>query len=384
MKVPWGNSLNLSRLLPAFSLVLSMLVPDTRDLKVSRFSDDQEMTVKIGLLISDGKSNAARQGAEMAIRNANLNGGLNGKPFQLIVKSMEGPWGTGSKEAIDLIFEEKVWALLGSHDGRNAHLVEQASAKAQIVFLSAWPADPTLSQAFIPWFFNCVPNDVQQAESLFKEIYNINKLSHTAVVYDSQYDSNKSLASFLGKIRSEGKTPPARFQYEGNGHDLNDLARRIIKSEPDCLILFCKPAASLGLFLRIRQGDFKKPVYGPLWLLNEDELSCNELRNYDNDLRIPSGCWSDTKTSDFGKKYTGLYGNPPGMVASYAFDGMNLLIGAIKEAGIRDREKIQTALMGMRYEGVTGLLQFDQKGNRSGTYKVVPVNEGIPAKPKKE
>ncbi len=374
----------MRKLLPAFSLVLTLLVPDSRELKVTRCPDDQETTVKIGLLISDSKSKAARQGAEMAIRNANQNGGLNGKPFQLIVRSMEGPWGTGSKEAVDLIFEEKVWALLGSHDGRNAHLVEQASAKAHVVFLSAWPADPTLSQAFIPWFFNCVPNDVQQAESLVNEIYNINKLSHITIVYDSEYDSNKSLASFLGKIRTDGKTPPVQFQYEGNGHDLNDLARRIIKSDADCLILFCKPAASLELFLRIRQGDFNKPVYGPLNLLNEDELSFNELRNYDNDLLIPSGDWSGSKTLAFGKGYTGMYGNPPGMVASYAFDGMNLLIGAIKEAGIRDREKIQTALTGIRYEGVTGLVQFDQKGNRSGAYKVVPVNKGIPAKPKKD
>jgi branched-chain amino acid transport system substrate-binding protein len=128
-------------------------------------------SVKIGLLIPDNNSVAARQGAELAVRKANEDGGFQGRPFELVVRSMEGPWGTGSKQAVSLIFEEKVWALMGSHDGRNAHLVEQAATKAIVPFVSAWAGDPTLSQAFVPWFFNCVPNDSQQAETLIDEIY---------------------------------------------------------------------------------------------------------------------------------------------------------------------------------------------------------------------
>ncbi len=83
---------------------------------------------------------------------------------------MEGPWGTGSKQAVELIFDEEVWAILGSHDGRNAHLVEQVSAKSRVVFMSAWSGDPTLSQAFVPWFFNCVFNDLQVSDVLIDEI----------------------------------------------------------------------------------------------------------------------------------------------------------------------------------------------------------------------
>src|SRR4030065_2578466 len=127
-------------------------------LSASRIPMEPGQPVKIGLLIPDSKSVAAKQGAELAILKANENKGFQGRPFQLVVRSMEGPWGTGSKQAVDLIFEEKVWALLGSHDGRNAHLVEQAATKAIVPFVSVWAGDPSLSQAFVPWFFNCVPN----------------------------------------------------------------------------------------------------------------------------------------------------------------------------------------------------------------------------------
>src|SRR5512133_3912397 len=72
--------------------------------------------VKIGLLIQEKTSLAAIQGAEMAISIANKNGGFKGRSFQLLTKGMEGPWGTGSRMAVDLIWEDNVSALIGSHD----------------------------------------------------------------------------------------------------------------------------------------------------------------------------------------------------------------------------------------------------------------------------
>jgi ABC-type branched-subunit amino acid transport system substrate-binding protein len=145
-------------------------------------------SVKIGLLIPENKSLAASRGAEMAISKANENSGFNSRPFKLVIRSMEGPWGTGSKEAVNLIFKENVCAIMGSHDGRNAHLVEQVITKARIVFLSAWASDPTLSQAFVPWYFSCVPNDLQQADALIEEIYTKRKIVRIAAVAGNDYD----------------------------------------------------------------------------------------------------------------------------------------------------------------------------------------------------
>jgi ABC-type branched-subunit amino acid transport system substrate-binding protein len=94
-------------------------------------------------------------------------------------------------------FNEKVWALLGSHDGRNAHLVEQAATKSTVVFVSAWPADPTLAQAFVPWFFNCIPNDIQQAELLAEDIITEKNSGRVVIISGKDYDSQLSLTAFL-------------------------------------------------------------------------------------------------------------------------------------------------------------------------------------------
>ena len=353
-------------------------------LKASTGLADAAEEVRIGLLVPNQKSLSAIQGAGLAIRIANENGGLKGKLFRLISRTMEGPWGTGSKQAVSLIFEEKVWALLGSHDGRNAHLVEQAATKSTVVFVSAWAGDPTLSQAFVPWFFNCVPNDIQQSEALIEEIYDRRNLSSVAVVYDDDYDSMQALSNFLKKADLENKPEPVQFHYENSPADLNTLSDKIADSGADCLILFCNPLISNKIFLTVRRKDKTLAFFGPQLILNEDILAESELREYNNEIMVPSLEYQVSKYSEFRRRYLETYGIAPGMVAAYAFDGMNALIRAISNSGSREREKIQKALSEINFEGVTGPVKFDEKGNRLSRLSMMNVIDGFPVIPDKQ
>jgi branched-chain amino acid transport system substrate-binding protein len=338
----------------------------------------QAEPIKIGLLIQDKASLAAKHGAELAIKMANEKGGGNGRPFQLITKDMEGPWGTGSKQAVDLIFENEVWALLGSHDGRNAHLVEQAATKSTVVFLSAWSSDPTLSQAFVPWFFNCVPNDRQQADELIEEIYNKRKFTRVVTIADNAYDSNQALKSFLQSIKLSGKSEPVNLPYNNSARELNVLADQVIKAKANCIVLFCQPSSSLEIIRILQQRKMNEPVFGTLSILNENMLSEKEFREFDNMMSVSSGIWNGSKNMAFRQEYEKLYGKMPGLVAAYAFDGMNLLIEAIRISGGPELEKIQQALSKIRHEGVTGPIRFDSKGNLKGNFAVVKILNGLP------
>lgn len=348
---------------------------------ITQSEENPSQTIKIGLLIPDSESIAAIQGAELAIRKANEKGGLNGRHFQLVPRSMEGPWGTGSKQAINLIFEEKVWALFGSHDGRNAHLVEQAATKSQVVFVSAWSGDPTLSQAFVPWFFNCVPNDHQQVASLIEEIYYKKKFNKIAVVSGNDYDSKITLDNFLKSVKKSGKPDPVQFNYGNYIQRLTVLTDEINKIDADCILLFCQPLASSKLVRELKLKGLNLPLFGSIMLLNEDEISTEDLKIYDNILSVPAGDWSVPEFTNFTQEYQKAFNKMPGMVASYSFDGTSVLIEAIRNAGSDDRELIQKSLGTIRCNGVTGPILFDDKGNRLGNFKVMRTLNGVPAKP---
>ena len=333
--------------------------------------------VKIGLLLSDSKSLAAKYGAELAILNANRKHGKNGIEFELVVKSMEGPWGTGSKQAVAMIFDDDVAAILGSHDGRNAHLVEQVSAKSRVVFLSAWSSDPTLSQAFVPWFFNCVPNDVQQADALFEEIYKKRLLTDIVVVSDKSYDSKSGLNSFLKNVTMEGKATPFQYLYDSADADINDLTEKIISPATDCVVMFILPPVSVKIIKQIKLNHLNLPVFGSLELLDENRIHGKDLKDYEKVAFVSSVNMSDRIGISFCEDYNKTYGNMPGAVAAYAFDGMNILIESIRKAGT-EREKLQKYIADINYDGVTGTIQFDDKGNRKGTPGFVELKNGIP------
>ena len=358
------------------ALLLLVLIGTVKTL--SQDIESPSLKIKIGLLIQDNRYTSALQGAEMAVRKANEAGGLNGRPFQLVTRSMQGPWGTGSKQAVSLIFEEKVWALFGSHDGRNAHLVEQAATKSQVVFLSAWATDPTLSQAFVPWFFNCVPNDRQQAASLIEEIYDKRKIKQTTIIYTNDYDSKMAKDNFLKLGKMSGKPDPVQYCYDDFDTKSDALIEKIGKPDVKCIILFCNPSASVEIIGKIRKNKMDKLLFGPVMLLNENELSGQELQVFDDILSVPSGNWPESENLIFRKEYQRAFGRLPGIVASYSFDGMNVLIRAIINAVEPDREKIQRSLAGMNFIGVTGPVQFDDKGNRSGDFETRQVKNGLP------
>jgi len=336
-----------------------------------------EKIIKIGLLVANDESVLARNGAEMAIENANEIEGPNGLHLQLVVRSMEGPWGTGSKEAVNLVFDEKVWAIIGSHDGRNAHLVEQVIAKTHIVFLSVWATDPTLYQAFVPWFFSVVPNDLQQADVLIEEIVHKQKRTKIVIISDKSYDSKLAQKSFLEAKKKLGKVEPMQLTYDNANTSFGDLFDVINKNDTDCIVLFGKPPTSLNFIQQLRQNGMDQPVFGNLAFLSKDLSDNEDFAKYGNVTIVSFGNWLSSGNLSFVNSYKKKYGKIPGAVSAYSFDGTNLIIEAIKQSGF-ERGKIQETMAKIRYKGITGFIQFDDNGIRLGAAEIMKIDFGIP------
>ncbi|NOY36378.1 MAG: ABC transporter substrate-binding protein [Chlorobi bacterium] len=344
--------------------------------KPSRGTDKlkQNTQLNIGLLIPDKEALEAKHGAEIAIRDANKKGGYPGLPFHLVVRSSEGPWGAGSKKSVGLVFDDNVLAIMGSLDGRNAHLAEQVATKTKVAFISAWATDMTLSYAFVPWYFRCIPDDEQQATALIQEIYNKRRINNIALIGTESYDSRNALNTFIKVAESMGITKPRQFLYKSS--DQNFLAG-IDESGIEAFVLFGKPALASDFMSLYRQGNMKQPVFGTLSLLDDQKSHTHNWNILDNSIMVSSDQWFTNKGVNFQKQFQRIYGYQPGPVAAYAYDGMNMIIKAIKVAG-PDRDKIIDALSKMKYSGITGEIRFDEKGNRSGDAGLMILKNGVP------
>ncbi len=334
-------------------------------------------TINIGLLISDNKAIEAVQGAEIALNNANKRLETKEKNyFKLIVLSMEGPWGTGSKQAVSLIYQHNVWAILGSHGGRNAHLVEQVTAKEHNIFLSAWSTDPTLSKAFVPWYFSCVYNDSQQAESLVDEIYVAKNISTAAVISDDGYDSKSAADNFVKAVILKGKEEPLKFVQNNDSENLGNIVDMIAAAHPGCIVLFTQPDVSLKIITRLHARRIDVPVYGTLSLLQND-ITADQLTELNKTIITASADWLRNDEYPFTREYNKKYGKLPGAVAAYAYDGLSIIIRAIMDSNY-NRDNLQKSMANIKYKGITGDVRFDDRGNRSGEAPLIMIKNGIP------
>ncbi len=291
--------------------------------------------IRIGLLIEDEGFAEAREGAEEAVREINEQGGLKGRKLELLVRSMEGPWGKGSKQAVELIFDQEVWALIGSSQGRNAHLVEQVIAKTNVVFVSAWASDPTLSKAYVPHFFNCVPNSDQRAETIARHMEDRGSLGNWLLVHDGSYDSSQSVNSLLDQEQVK-ENPPVDRLVCGSPRDFDKLAERIADHKPDALVLFCNKEMAIGLSDRLRSRGIQVPIYLD---------AAAAVENAD-------------------------------LISSYAYDAVKVLAGAIRRSA-SDPTRLREAMARTDYQGRTGKIKFDERGNRIGLPSMVETGKQI-------
>jgi ABC-type branched-subunit amino acid transport system substrate-binding protein len=85
-------------------------------------------------------------------------------------------------------------------------------------------------------------------------------------------------------------------------------------------------------------------------------------------LQFPLASWDpqsvDENVRRFVAAFQGQYGMEPNVYAAHAYDAMNILALAIREAGL-DSQELRFYLNGMNpYPGVTGATAFDDKGER--------------------
>lgn len=126
---------------------------------------------------------------------------------------------------------------------------------------------------------------------------------------------------------------------------------------------------------QILQKNPDLKVFGPLALMGERGLSDQELKNCEGVILISSGHWFTPEGKLFCLEFMKIYGYRPGPVAAYAYDGTNLIIEAIKSAGT-DSEHIRKSLAEIKHSGASGIIQFDEKGNRVWTGELVKVRNG--------
>jgi len=281
-----------------------------------------------------------------------------------VIRSAEGLWGTGSKESVAFVYEDEVCAIVGSLDGRNAHLAEQVAAKSHLSYIEAYATDPTLSQAFVPWFMRVVPNDDQQAKALLELIIK-NGGAKIGILTTDTYDASYAVKSLSKEASRLTGSTPLIISADSLGRQEQRIVEKIRISALDHLIVPYDAPYLRDLLVSLKKVLPSLQIYGTLHFTMGAEIRNIQWGDYEGTYMISAGpVW-------IGNDYLSANARE-----GSAHDAVDLIIKSVKQVGT-DREAIKNYLLEIHYdEGMTGPISFDEMGNRTGLPVLTRIVQG--------
>ncbi len=298
--------------------------------------------------------------ATLALQEANARGGYKGIPFQIVPRTDLVLWGQTSNELVRFDEEDHVWAVLSSFSSNANHVLSRATLKVEIPILSAGSTDPTLVEHNIPWFVRSIQDDRQQAYALLREIYFVKGLKRTALLRASDRDGRTGVDKYVAGSRRLGHPVILEKRFDPGDKDFKEQLQAIREVAPDALVLWGN-AKETGLIVRqARALGMALPIFGFDRMAGRDFL---EVAGKDAEGVVAVSTLDpdrdDPAWKEFRERYQARWGEDPDTFAAHAYDGMNLILGAIREAGL-NRARIRDSLYGLKeVHGVSGEILFD-------------------------
>ncbi len=339
--------------------------------------------VLIGLLVpAEGtpdwlEGRGMKLGIEMATAEANSAGGIDGRPIRLLEHEDLPIWGASSNTIVQMAYEQKVWAIVGSVGGDSSHIAIRVALKAKVPVMNTATSDPTFTETGIPWAFRCVADDRQQSYALAQLMFLEEGLERVVIFRSNDRYGRFGVGELRDAARRVGHPIAAEVQWRTESEDFAPLVERVLRAKPDGVVLWGGPVGAAKALRMLREVGSEVPVFGPArlgfdrFLEEAGEAAEGVVVATTLDPSSTAARWQE-----FQQRFQEKYGEMPDAPAAHGYDGMNMLIEAIDRAGL-NRVRIRNELAAMlEYEGVSGRIVLDNTFNDVGAVYLGRVEEG--------
>jgi ABC-type branched-subunit amino acid transport system substrate-binding protein len=303
---------------------------------------------------------AMLHGAQLAIDEANVRGGYCGKPFRLKVHNDAATWGASSNELVKMVYDDKVWAMLGSISGDSTHIALRVSLRAELPIVNSAATDPTIPETIIPWILTSIQDDRVQSYTLARRIYSDLGLKRVALLRVNERYGRFGVIKFRDASRRLGHPVVIEQKFDPAATTFTRQLQVIDDSNVDAIVLWSDAPAAGIILKEARAMGMKQPFFGSARVVGEALFQnsgaaaegLEAVYPFDPDRDDPS--WLS-----FQKRFEAAYHSKTDSFSALAFDTMNILLGAICRSGL-NRGGIRNALYALEhYKGVTGEMIFD-------------------------
>jgi len=313
--------------------------------------------------------------AELAVEEANRQGGCKGRPFRLVGAWSPNPWGSGIADVTRLVYDQSVWAIVGGPDGPSAHLVEQVIAKAWVPYVSPVSTDKSTNLVNVPWIFSCAPADDLQAPLLAEAV--ATKASSFALFSCTDHDSRVAATELLAALGKMNLHPSRRMEFLPGAVEFATQVQAVRDSGPSVVVVIAGPRDSGQFVAALRREGIDLPVFGGPAMGRS--IFLQTAGNAAEGVLFPL-LWDPSLVGEraelFFREFRRRFGAEPDYSAAYTYDAMNLLIAAARRAGL-NRPRICDAIRALSgWRGVTGTISWDPTGQNIGLVSLGTIRDG--------
>jgi branched-chain amino acid transport system substrate-binding protein len=324
---------------------------------------------RVGAIVSRTGAAAAygeqvSRGFDLAVADINAEGGVHGRPLELLYRDDSTSPEVGLAALRDLVDREHVQLVLGAVSSSVTLQLAPYCERRRVLLLSPSASAPQLTTAG-EYVFRTYPSDVFEGASMadFARDLGLDRVAILAV--DSDYGASLA-AVFAERFRSAGGSVVALLTFpEGDTAAIGDAVTALAGLSPRGVYVPAY-AGDLATVLNLLRPAKSHPI-----VLGTSSVTADLVRlagpAADN-LVFPLPSFDadadDPGVRAFAAAYKARFSEPPDVYAAYAYDAVRVLAAAMERAGSFEVDDVRDALLGIdHYEGVTGHMAFDRNGD---------------------
>jgi branched-chain amino acid transport system substrate-binding protein len=337
-------------------------------------------TVQIGAVLPLTGSSAVygepiRNGIQLAFDEAVE----AGYPFPVeleILDSRSDP--EAAAEATEMLFSNEALAVIGGVTSDEALKVVEVADRYDHIVISPSASSPELT-GISKNFFRVFPSDFLDGTAMGN--FSTQKLAQQSVVIiaaESLYGRG-SQQVFKDEFERYGGVVLEVIEYPKGTADFSGLVGRAVSLNPDAVYLADFAGEISAAVKELRKHNFEGRILTTHAFAAPEVLAeAGEAAEgvYLTQPRFEANS-EEPHVQHFVKDYKAAYGHAPDLYAAHGYDAMLVVLESLRGAKRPSTNEFRKGLRGLRdFPGVTGNIQFDEKGDVQKYPRVYIVSEG--------
>jgi branched-chain amino acid transport system substrate-binding protein len=311
----------------------------------------------------------------LALKEINAAGGVNGKKIDLRIIDNQST-NPGALAALQKAVEqEKVLAMVGCLYSTQVMATADATKNYGIPTIIG-ATNVNITKQGNPWLFRVRPDDSVAAGAMVKYIKEDTKLTKIGLIHDADAFGTGG-ADLVEKYAKEaGLTVVRREKCTTAAKDFTAELLAMKNAGAQILVFYGHEEATALLQRQMRQ------IGSPFKFLGSPSAASKDSLNLAKEAA--EGIWAvvdfvpgqSKENKSYADAYKKEYNAEFDSLSVWTYDGLKILVNAIKKAG-EDRAKIREAILATQgYQGAQGTFSFTPNGDGLSEVSIVQIEKG--------